>query len=129
MENVNDNMPVFDITSTEMSIMENLPAGTFVGQVTARDADRENVFYAFSGGETGGCRFRFFQICVIYVQSFVLSPYSTENCVRVGYQTQMKSTQKNMKCTWPKRKFCVGYPLHLYSTDWLWGLASGVTQI
>ena len=60
MENVNDNMPVFDITSTEMSIMENLPAGTFVGQVTARDADRENVFYAFSGGETGGCRFRFF---------------------------------------------------------------------
>ena len=35
---------------------------------------------------------------------------------------------KNMKCTWPTRKFCVGYPLHLYSTDWRRGLASGVTQ-
>ena len=34
-----------------------------------------------------------------------------------------------MKCTWPTRKFCVGYPLHLYSTDWHQGLASGVTQI
>ena len=36
---------------------------------------------------------------------------------------------KNMKCTWPTRKFCVGYPLHLYSTDWRRGLALGVTQI
>ena len=34
-----------------------------------------------------------------------------------------------MKCTWPTRKFCVGYLLHLYSTDWRRGLASGVTQI
>ena len=38
-----------------------------------------------------------------------LSPYSTENCVCVGHQTQMKSTQKNMKCTWPMRKCCVWY--------------------
>ena len=36
---------------------------------------------------------------------------------------------KNMKCTWPTRKLCVGYPLHLYSTDWRRGLASGLTQI
>ena len=36
---------------------------------------------------------------------------------------------KNMKFTWPTRKFCVGYPLHLYCTDWRPGLASGVTQI
>ena len=33
-----------------------------------------------------------------------------------------------MKCTWPTRKFCVGYPLHLYSTDWRRGLALGLTQ-
>ena len=36
---------------------------------------------------------------------------------------------KNMKCTWPTRKFCIGYPLHLYSTDWRRGLASRVMQI
>ena len=30
-------------------------------------------------------------------------------------------TKKKKKCTWPTRK--------LYSTDWRWGLALGVTQI
>ena len=39
-----------------------------------------------------------------------LSPYSTGNSVCVGHQTQMKSTQKNMKCTWPTQKFDVWYP-------------------
>ena len=44
-------------------------------------------------------------------------------------QTQMKSTQKNMKYTWPTPAFCVGTQRQLYSTDWRRGLASGLTQI
>ena len=36
---------------------------------------------------------------------------------------------KNMKCAWPTRKFCIGDPLNLYSTDSRWGFALGVTQI
>ena len=58
-----------------------------------------------------------------------LSPYSTGNGVRVRYQMQMKSTQKNMKCTWPTPVFCVGTQRNLYSTDLRRGLASGKTQI
>ena len=35
---------------------------------------------------------------------------------------------KNMKCTCPTRKFCVGTQRNLYSIDWCRGLASGLTQ-
>ena len=62
-------------------------------------------------------------------EATVLSPYSTGNGVRVGYQTQLKSTQKNMKCTWPTPAFYVVTQRNLYSTDWRRGLALGVTQI
>ena len=36
---------------------------------------------------------------------------------------------KKMKCKWPTPEFFVGTQRHLYSTDWRWGLASGLTQI
>ena len=36
---------------------------------------------------------------------------------------------KNMKYTWPTPSFCVGTQRNLYSTDWRWGLALGLTQI
>ena len=41
----------------------------------------------------------------------------------------MKSTSKNMKCTWPTPEFCVGTQCNLYFTGLRLGFASGKTQI
>ena len=55
-------------------------------------------------------------------------PIFHQKRVGVGCLMQMKSTQKNMKCTCPTPAFCVGTQRNLYSTGWRRGLASGKTQ-
>ncbi|KFU99901.1 Cadherin EGF LAG seven-pass G-type receptor 2, partial [Pterocles gutturalis] len=51
---VNDNSPVFGITSTTVTILENMPAGTSVTSVSATDVDEGLnglVVYTLKGGE------------------------------------------------------------------------------
>lgn len=51
---VNDNSPVFGITSTTISILENMPPGTSITSVSATDADEGFnglVVYTLRGGE------------------------------------------------------------------------------
>ncbi|XP_009951759.1 PREDICTED: protocadherin Fat 4-like, partial [Leptosomus discolor] len=51
---VNDNSPVFDITSTTINILENTPAGTSITSVSATDVDEGFngiVVYTLKGGE------------------------------------------------------------------------------
>ncbi|NXU32539.1 FAT4 protein, partial [Thalassarche chlororhynchos] len=51
---VNDNSPVFGITSTTITILENMPAGTSVTSVSATDVDEGFnglVVYTLKGGE------------------------------------------------------------------------------
>lgn len=53
VENVNDHVPQFEVSVFELSVIENLPIGSFVGQVTAVDMDGDTISYAFASGETG----------------------------------------------------------------------------
>lgn len=53
VENVNDHVPHFEVSVFELSVIENLPIGSFVGQVTAVDMDGDTISYAFASGETG----------------------------------------------------------------------------
>ncbi|NXF29814.1 CELR3 protein, partial [Nyctibius bracteatus] len=51
---VNDNSPVFDVASTTITILENMPAGTSVTSASATDADEGFnglVVYSLKGGE------------------------------------------------------------------------------
>ncbi|XP_035752879.1 protein dachsous [Egretta garzetta] len=51
---VNDNRPVFDINSTTVTILENMPAGTSITSVSATDVDEGFnglVVYTLKGGE------------------------------------------------------------------------------
>ena len=67
------------------------------------------------------------------------SPYSNENCICVGHQTQMKLTQTTGNVHAQHQPQCQKTQPNLYTTDFYWdfvlgetqilGLASGVTQI
>ena len=57
------------------------------------------------------------------------SPYSTENCVCVGYPTQMKSTQEISNVHAQRKDPTPGTQRNLYSTGLRLGFASGITQL
>ena len=50
-----------------------------------------------------------------------LSPYSTGNWVCVGYQTQMKSTQKTLNVHGQHENLAFGTQVNLYSADFCVG--------
>ena len=58
----------------------------------------------------------------------LLSPYSIGNWVCVGYQTQMKSTQKKRNVHGQRKNFAFGTKRNLYSTDLRLGFAFGNTN-
>ena len=57
------------------------------------------------------------------------SPYSTENCVCVGYPTQMKSTEKILNVHAQRKDPMPGIQRNLYFTGLRLGFASGKTQL
>ena len=61
-------------------------------------------------------------------QIFILKPIFHQKLGSRWLPNANEIYTKDMKCTWPTPEFCVGYPLHLYSTDWRRGLALGLTQ-
>ena len=58
------------------------------------------------------------------------APYvSYTSKIIVKTKTQMKLTQTTWNVHAQRQPQCQKAQRHLYSTDWCWGLASGVTQI
>ncbi|MCG9234319.1 Ig-like domain-containing protein, partial [Vibrio harveyi] len=53
-QNVNDNAPVFGDSSYEFNYDENISESTVIGQVSATDADGNNVSYAITSGNDNG---------------------------------------------------------------------------
>ncbi|WP_192811924.1 Ig-like domain-containing protein, partial [Vibrio harveyi] len=53
-QNVNDNAPVFGDSSYEFNYDENISKSTVIGQVSATDADGNNVSYAITSGNDNG---------------------------------------------------------------------------
>ncbi|KAL9962398.1 hypothetical protein ACROYT_G031498 [Oculina patagonica] len=54
LENLNDNVPVFNKRQVSLSVGENLPAGAEVGTIAAYDADQAGpIYYYIQSGNTG----------------------------------------------------------------------------